>query len=64
MNLALIIGGAWLGIMVVLGAALSRIGRRLNRHVALPEDAEDAQEPGPGPESEPGPGPESTEPDE
>ena len=64
MNLALIIGGVWLGIMVVLGVALSRIGRRLNQHVALPDAAEDAHEPRSGPQPGPAPGPESSEPGE
>ncbi|HEU5333974.1 MAG TPA: hypothetical protein VFU73_14435 [Actinocrinis sp.] len=52
MNLVLVIGGAWLALIVVVGAALSRIGRRLNQHVPLPKDAEEADaeppEPGPG----------------
>ena len=42
MNLVMIIGGAWLALLLVAGVALSRIGHRLNRHVPLPEDSEDA----------------------
>ena len=55
MNIALVIGGVWLGLVIVAVLAFGRIGRRLNPHVPLPEDPEeaDAEPPEPGP---PGPG--------
>jgi len=52
MNLVLIIGGAWLAVMIVVGIALSRAGRTLNPHVPMPEDPEDADSE-PPPESGP-----------
>ena len=52
MNLVLIIGGVWLALIIVAGMALSRIGRQLNRHLPLPEDAEDADAEPPKPDSD------------
>lgn len=63
MNIVLVIGGVWLGLLIVAVVAFSVIGRRLNPHIPLPEDSEEADadppDPGadPGSDSGPGPGP-------
>jgi len=58
MNIVLVIGGVWLGLLIVAVVACSRIGRRLNPHVSPPEESEetDAEQPGSGPDPDSGPG--------
>ena len=58
MNIVLVIGGVWLGLLIVAVVAFSVIGRRLNPHIPLPEDpAEaDAEPPDPGADPDSGSG--------
>ena len=56
MNIVLVIGGVWLGLLIVAVVAFSVIGRRLNPHIPLPEDSEEADADPPDPGADPAPG--------